>query len=214
LAKPLTPERLDSLEKASLVYLRHLTTGWEESSAKESERLKAVFSKTIDTTDKVVLQKPRPHLTLDSIVLDALSKRESNCEISVGDAALSAKITYLCGHGKKLNSFLNIISSSFTHEPKSLFHLTLEVLSRNYKRDDKELNILPEVLKDKVSYLPPPDPCEKKSFQEFNTHQEAKNAIRGHIRERESFQELWARSIQDIKNSMEKHIETNMLRGN
>lgn len=215
LNKPITPEKFDNLEKASLIYLRHLSTGWEESSTEESEKFKASLHRrhlttvweeslksekfkaspsiTIDTANAVVLQKVRgPHLTSDSIVLDQVSKIQSDCKVSISnlkDRNFSSKIVYICGEREQLKRFFEIVRSSLSYEPKSLIHLTLEVLNQNYKRNDNDLNILPIVLRDRVnSRLPTPDIGKSYDCTHLVDRKETN---------REDIQELCARMLQE-----------------
>lgn len=189
LGKTIKSEKLDVLETASLNYLRHLSTGWKKSSTEESERFKVSSSKIIDTANAVVLQKARPHLTLDSIVLQEVSKIQSDCKVSVSnlsDRNFNSRIIYICGEREQLDQFFEIVRSSLSYEPKSLLHLTLEILSRNYKRDDNDLNILPGGLRDRVnSYLPTSDKVVDKS--DFLSDRKNRS------RQEDNVQELWKR---------------------
>lgn len=158
LIKALKPEQFDQLEKASLQYLRHLSTGWNESVPEVSEKFKASVSKNIETTHAVVLQKENPPLTIDSIVLRKVAKLQSECKVVISDPNdnnFSSKIVYICGEKEQINRFFEIVRSSLSYEPKSLLQFTMEVVSKNYQRDDDEINSLPKGLRDKIiSYLP------------------------------------------------------------
>lgn len=156
LIKALKPEQFDQLEKASIKYLRHLSSGWNESSLEVSEKFKA--SKNIETSHAVVLQKDNPPLTIDSLVLRKISKLQSECKVVISnptDRNFSSKIVYICGEKEQINRFFAIVRSSLDYEPKSLLQLTVEVVSKKHQRDDDEINSLPIELKNKIiSYLP------------------------------------------------------------
>lgn len=183
LENAIKPEMLDDLEKASLNYLRYLSTGWKAPSSDEAEKFKASAS-------DVVLQKAKYNLTVDSRVLEDIFKIQPDCGVTM--TGFSAR-TIISGEKEKLERLIAIVRSSLSYEPKSLVHLTLEVLAQNFKRDDNELTRLPLGLKDKAcSYLFPG----LKSTMALEGTLSGISAQSGGIISDRGIEDLWARTRQ------------------